>query len=158
MVTAQPLNHLCPAGSISSGGDHGIQCWCDQIRSKQMYSFPHVACECLLNFLVVAITLSYILNSSTWFIHIFPVQLDILAWILETDLGNRGLGVECVLLEATRTHMVKWLRSNNDWLIWHRLYVASTGGPVIEFRLCMPWLLDQFLAVEIPVYTAEETK
>ena len=28
------------AGSISSGGDHGIHCWWDLIRSKQLSSVP----------------------------------------------------------------------------------------------------------------------
>ena len=43
--------------------------WWDQIRLKQLYSVPYVACECLLHFLVMVITLLYIHNSSTWFIH-----------------------------------------------------------------------------------------
>ena len=31
--------HSVVAGSISSGGDHGIRCWWDLIRSKQLSSF-----------------------------------------------------------------------------------------------------------------------
>ena len=31
------------AGSISSGGDHGVHCWWDLIRSKQLFSASHVS-------------------------------------------------------------------------------------------------------------------
>ena len=43
------------AGSISSGGDLGMHCWWDPIRSKQLFSVPYVACGCLPDFLVMAI-------------------------------------------------------------------------------------------------------
>ena len=74
--------YVCPqedtvtSGATTSqigGGDHGIHCWWDQIRSKQPYRVPYVPCECLPNFLVMVITLSYILNSSTWYIY-YPVS------------------------------------------------------------------------------------
>ena len=54
--------------------------------------------------------------------------------------------------------MVKRLRSNYNWFIWQRLYAAWTGGSVIEFQLCIVWLLVRSPVVEITVYTADKTK
>ena len=34
--------HSEVAGSVSSGGDHGIRCWWNLIRSKQFFSVPYV--------------------------------------------------------------------------------------------------------------------
>ena len=39
-----------------------------------------------------------------------------------------------------------------------KLYAAWTGGPVVEFRLYMLWLLVRSPAMEITVYIADETK
>ena len=36
------LQHTVVVGSISSGGDHGVHCRCDIIRSKQLFGAPHV--------------------------------------------------------------------------------------------------------------------
>ena len=47
--------YICIYHSISSGGDHGMHCWWDLIRSKQLFSVPYFACRCLLNFLVMVI-------------------------------------------------------------------------------------------------------
>ena len=44
------------------------------------------------------------------------------------------------------------------WFIWHRLYAAWTGGPVVDFWLYILWLLIRSPVVDIPVYTADETK
>ena len=38
-------------GSISSGGDYGVHCWWDPIRSKQLFSVLYVARKCFLDFL-----------------------------------------------------------------------------------------------------------
>ena len=48
------------AGSISSGGDHAIHYRWHQIRSKQLYRVPYVACDCLPIFLAIIIKFSYI--------------------------------------------------------------------------------------------------
>ena len=50
------LLHTVVAGSISSGGDHGVHCGWDPIRSKQLFSAPYVECRCLPDFLVMAIS------------------------------------------------------------------------------------------------------
>ena len=50
------LPHTVVVGSISCGGDHGVHCWWDLIRSKQLFSAPYVARRCLLDFLVWVIS------------------------------------------------------------------------------------------------------
>ena len=72
------LLHTVVVGSISSGGDHGVHCWWDLIRSKQLFSPPYVACRCLLDFLVIVI--SYIiyqfLHSKLYsYIYVFLIQI-----------------------------------------------------------------------------------
>ena len=49
------LLHTVVVGSISSGRGHGVHCWWDPIRSKQLFSAPYVACRCLPDFLVMVI-------------------------------------------------------------------------------------------------------
>ena len=49
------LLHSVVIGLISSGGDHGMHCWWDLIRLKQLFSVPYVTCRCLPNFLVMLI-------------------------------------------------------------------------------------------------------
>ena len=49
------VEHIVVAGSISSGGDHGVHCWWDLIRSKQLVSAPYVAWRCMSDFLVMVI-------------------------------------------------------------------------------------------------------
>ena len=49
------LLHTVDVGSISSGGDHGVHCCWDLIRSKQQFSAPYVACRCLPDFLIMVI-------------------------------------------------------------------------------------------------------
>ena len=44
------LLHTVVVGSISSGGDHGVHCWLDPVRSKQLFSVLYVACRCLPGF------------------------------------------------------------------------------------------------------------
>ena len=50
------LLHTVVVGSISSGGDHVVHCWCDLIRSKQLFSAPYVTCRCVPDFLVMLIS------------------------------------------------------------------------------------------------------
>ena len=50
------LLHTVVVGSISSGGDHGVPCWWDLIRSKQLFSAPYVARRCLPDFLAMVIS------------------------------------------------------------------------------------------------------
>ena len=47
------LLHTVVVGSISSGGDYGVHCWWDQIKSKQLFRMSHVG-VCRI-FLVVII-------------------------------------------------------------------------------------------------------
>ena len=49
------LLHTVAVGSISSGGDYGVHCWWDPIRSKQLFSVLYVTCGCLPDFLVIII-------------------------------------------------------------------------------------------------------
>ena len=48
--------HTEVVGSISSGGDHGLHCWWDLIRSKQLFRALYVACRCVPDFLVMVIS------------------------------------------------------------------------------------------------------
>ena len=66
--------HTVVVGSISSGGDHGIHCWWDLIRSKQLFSAPYVTCSCLPDFLVMVI-IWYILHAYTHSISFFVIEL-----------------------------------------------------------------------------------
>ena len=75
------LLHTVVVGSISSGGDHGVQCWWDGIRSKQLFSAPYVTYRCVPNFLVVVISnLIYIviLRHTVLLYHNPSVRLDTL--------------------------------------------------------------------------------
>ena len=65
--------HSVIVGLISSGGDHGMHCWWDLKRSKQLFSVPYVACRCLPNFLVIVI---YIYNPALAFFRPGVKMLD----------------------------------------------------------------------------------
>ena len=41
-VAAFRLLHSVVVGSISSGGDYGLHCWLDPIRSKELFRVSHV--------------------------------------------------------------------------------------------------------------------
>ena len=42
-------------GSFSSGGDYGVHCWWDPIRSKQVFSVPYLERKCWPDFQVMII-------------------------------------------------------------------------------------------------------
>ena len=61
------LLHTVVVGSISSGGDHGVHCRWDLIRSKQVFSAPYVTCRCAPDFIVMVISnLIYIARVWSW--------------------------------------------------------------------------------------------
>ena len=55
LVVEFRLLHTVVVGWISSGGDHGVHCWWDLIRSKQLFSAPYFTCRCVPDFLVMVI-------------------------------------------------------------------------------------------------------
>ena len=76
--------HTVLAGSISSGEDHGVPCWWDLIRSKQLFSAPYVACRCLPDFLVMVISniiYQFLHSKITYiYIHIYMYELSFNVW------------------------------------------------------------------------------
>ena len=127
------------AGSISSGGDHGIRWWWDQIRSKQLYSVLHVAYECLSIFLLwlfhyhiylILLLDLYISFLPSWTFprwYVGPIWEVVVPEVIVSSWGQKYIG-------ASRTHMVKGLHSNYDWLIWHHLNVAWPSGRVLALH------------------------
>ena len=56
-VELWPL-HPVVVGSISSSRDHGMHCWWDLIRLKQLFHVLYVARKCLPDFLVMVIPIN----------------------------------------------------------------------------------------------------
>ena len=71
------------AGSISCGGDHGIRCWWDLIRLKQLSSIFVCHTECMSNFLVMVIQSIYmrVIQKIKWYIYIYICLYGIYIYI-----------------------------------------------------------------------------
>ena len=73
-----------------------------------------------------------------------------------------GNHVFCKSTDLTyKTHQVRWPHSCHDYLIWHHLCVIWTDGSVVEFRLCILWLLVRslrYLSLKRRIYKRNSKK
>ena len=93
------------------------------------------SCRCLPNFLVMVISNIILIPPFKNYIIIFPAHEAYVTRTHDSDLGRRSPGgnrVRCREYVPIKRH----IRSSvHDLLIRHRLYVAWTGGLMVEFRL-----------------------